>query len=590
MLIGKIIKMNKKEELINLLIKNKIISEEQLTRIKEVASLAGKDVESFLIEKGTVDEELITKLKARIYKMPYQDLLSKKVGVLVLNTIPIEVAENYEIVCFEKDEKKINIGIVDPDNFKAMEAVNFLAKEGDIKVEYFLISPLSFKKVFEQYKNLEREVGIALETKAKEEAEEIAKFKKENKGGFEDIIKSAPVAKIVSVIIRHAVEGRASDIHIEPSQKESRVRYRIDGVLHTSLVLPKSVLSAIVARIKVLANLKLDETRIPQDGRIRLVINEKEIDFRVSTLPLVGEEKVVMRVLDITRGAPTLEELGHNGQVLNIIKEGIKKTSGMVLVTGPTGSGKSTTLFAILNLLNQEGVNISTLEDPVEYFVKGVNQSQIRPEIGFTFANGLRSILRQDPDIVMVGEIRDNETAELAIHAGLTGHLVLSTIHTNNAIGVVPRLLDMKVESFLLGSTLNVVVAQRLARKVCSHCKKEEKLPADIFADIESEFKKIPKDVIKTEIKNFTNFSNIVTYKGIGCPRCGNSGYSGRIAIVEAIDVNDKIKEIIMDDTRNLKMEDVIKNQNFITMKQDGIIKVLQGVTTIEEVLRVIRD
>ncbi|MFH1522740.1 MAG: GspE/PulE family protein [Patescibacteria group bacterium] len=582
--------MNKKEELINLLIKNKIISEEQLTRIKEVASLAGKDVESFLIEKGTVDEELITKLKARIYKMPYQDLLSKKVGVLVLNTIPIEVAENYEIVCFEKDEKKINIGIVDPDNFKAMEAVNFLAKEGDIKVEYFLISPLSFKKVFEQYKNLEREVGIALETKAKEEAEEIAKFKKENKGGFEDIIKSAPVAKIVSVIIRHAVEGRASDIHIEPSQKESRVRYRIDGVLHTSLVLPKSVLSAIVARIKVLANLKLDETRIPQDGRIRLVINEKEIDFRVSTLPLVGEEKVVMRVLDITRGAPTLEELGHNGQVLNIIKEGIKKTSGMVLVTGPTGSGKSTTLFAILNLLNQEGVNISTLEDPVEYFVKGVNQSQIRPEIGFTFANGLRSILRQDPDIVMVGEIRDNETAELAIHAGLTGHLVLSTIHTNNAIGVVPRLLDMKVESFLLGSTLNVVVAQRLARKVCSHCKKEEKLPADIFADIESEFKKIPKDVIKTEIKNFTNFSNIVTYKGIGCPRCGNSGYSGRIAIVEAIDVNDKIKEIIMDDTRNLKMEDVIKNQNFITMKQDGIIKVLQGVTTIEEVLRVIRD
>lgn len=581
--------MSKQEKLLQLLEEKKIVTKEQLDKIRDDSKFADKKIEDILVEQGMVDPEDMARLKAQVYKMPYKDLLAQKVDDKILDIISRESAENYKIICFARSGDKIKIGLTNPDDFKAIEAVNFLAKEENIQVEYYLISNLSFKKVFKQYKNLEKEVSRALESKAQEEAKELVK-KKAKKENLEEITKSAPVAKIVSVIIRHAVEGRASDIHIEPSQKESRVRYRIDGVLRTSLILPKNILGAIVARIKVLANLKLDETRIPQDGRIRLVINEKEVDFRVSILPLVGEEKVVMRILDTTGGAPKLEDLGYGGRVLKIIKENLKKTSGLFLVTGPTGSGKSTTLFSVLNMLNKEGVNISTLEDPVEYFIKGVNQSQIRPNIGFTFANGLRSLLRQDPDIIMVGEIRDNETAELAIHAALTGHLVLSTLHTNSAIGAVPRLLDMKAESFLLGSTLNIVVGQRLARRICSHCKKEDKLPPDILADIENEFKNMPKNITKEAVKSLSNIKSAVFYKGQGCPRCGNSGYSGRVAIVEVLDVDEKIKEAIMNENKILQMKRVKESQDFITMKQDGIIKVLDGVTTMEEVLRVVQN
>jgi len=582
--------MDKQEELLKFLKESKKLSESSFLEIKGRADASGKKIEDILIGENLIDSEEIAQLKAKVYSLPYQNLLDREVSNEVINIISFEAAENYKIVCFDKSGNKIKVGLTDPENFKAVEAVNFLAKEEKLRVEYYLISELSFDKIFKQYKNLKSEIGKALETRAKEEKEEMSKKKKEEGGELEEIIKSAPVAKIVSVIIRHAVEGRASDIHIEPTQKESRVRYRIDGILHTSLVLPKNIHSAIVARIKVLANLKLDETRLPQDGRIRLEIEEKKIDFRVSVLPLMGEEKVVMRILDTTRGAPTLEELGFDSRALRIIKENIKKTNGMLLVTGPTGSGKSTTLFSILNILNKEGVNISTLEDPVEYFIKGVNQSQTRPEIGFTFANGLRSLLRQDPDIIMVGEIRDNETAELAIHASLTGHFVLSTLHTNDALGAVPRLLDMKVEPFLLGSTLNVIIAQRLARKICPFCQKEEKLPEDILADMGNEIKNIPASIMKESAKDFTDFRKAVFLNGSGCARCGNSGYSGRIAIVEVFDINEKIKDIIMDKNKNLRFENVKESQDFITMKQDGIIKVLRGETTMEEILRVIQS
>ena len=408
---------------------------------------------------------------------------------------------------------------------------------------------------------------------------------------MEEIVKSAPVAKIVSVIIRHAIEGRASDIHIEPSQKESRVRYRIDGVLSTSLILPKDIHGAIVARIKVLANLKLDETRIPQDGRYRITVNNKEIDLRISVLPLFDNEKVVMRILDTTRGAPSLEELGYQGIGLSVIKRNVQRKDGMLLITGPTGSGKSTTLFSILNIVNDEGINISTLEDPVEYYIKGVNQSQVRPEVGFTFASGLRSLLRQDPDIIMVGEIRDNETAELAIHAGLTGHFVLSTLHTNDAFGAIPRLLDMKVEPFLLGSTLNTVAGQRLGRRICSYCKAEVSLPADILMDVKAEIDKISPVIIENIFPSLDK-EKLIFYKGAGCQHCGNTGYNGRIALVEVIDINDKIKSMIMEmgEKKFFKLENILQTQQFITMKQDGIIKALQGATTMEEILRVIYD
>ena len=449
-----------------------------------------------------------------------------------------------------------------------------------------MISALSLETALKHYKTLGKEISSALKIKAEEDILGRTN-QKINQAKVEEITKSAPVSKIVSVIIRHAVEGRASDIHIEPLQNESRVRYRIDGILHTSLILPKSVHGAIVGRIKVLANLKLDQTRMPQDGRIRVSVNNKDIDLRISILPLLNGEKAVMRILDVTRGAPTLEQLGFMGAGFKIIKKNLTKTDGMFLITGPTGSGKSTTLFSVLTGLNKEGINISTLEDPVEYFVQGVNQSQVRPEIGFTFAAGLRSLLRQDPDVVMVGEIRDNETAELGIHASLTGHFVLSTLHTNDALGAIPRLLDMKVEPFLLGSTLNIILAQRLGRKICEYCKIEYKLPDEIVAGIKKELAITPLAVIKEMIPNF-DLKKIKFYKGQGCPRCGATGYSGRIALAEVLDVNDKIKDIIMNSQVNLTLDDLIKNQNFITMKQDGIIKVLLGLTTMEEILRTI--
>ncbi len=581
--------MDRQEELLKILLDKKLISQRQFDEVKGLNAATGQEAEAILLEKQLVDVEALAQAKAQVYNLPYENLLDKKLDDRALNIIPREVAENYQIVCFERDVNKIKVGLIRPENFKAIEAVDFLVKEEGMKVEYFVISELSFDKAFRQYQALAKEVSTALETRAAEEAEEMAegKTKKEE---LAEVIKSAPVAKIVSVIIRHAVESRASDIHIEPMQKDSRVRYRIDGILHTSLGLPKNVHNAIVARVKVLANLKLDETRIPQDGRIRMTINKKEIDFRISVLPLMDEEKVVMRILDVTQGAPSLEELGYKHRGLRVIDKNIKKTTGMFLIAGPTGSGKSTTLFSILNMLNREGINISTLEDPIEYYIEGVNQSQTRPEIGFTFASGLRSLLRQDPDVIMVGEIRDNETAELAIHASLTGHFVLSTLHTNSAIGAVPRLIDMHVEPFLLGSTLNTVVAQRLARKVCPHCKKKTELPEDILSDMEKEISTIPKGIIKESLQDFKSVREAVFYKGVGCSRCGNSGYSGRVAIAEVLDIDARIKKIIIDEKKNLDLDNIKKSQDFITMKQDGILKVLEGVTTMEEIIRIISD
>lgn len=577
--------MSKLEEFINLLLKDKLITAEKLAAVKKLPEYAANPELTF-IKSGLIDIEDLTKTKAKAYNLNYYSLIGAEISDQALNLIPAEVAENYKIICFAAARGKIKVGLTDPEDFKAFEAIDFLAKEENLQPEYFLISALSFEAALKHYKTLGKEISQALKIKNEEEILESIN-EKADQAEVEEITKTAPVSKIVSVIIRHAVEGRASDIHIEPMQNESRVRYRIDGILHTSLILPKSVHPAIVGRIKVLANLKFDETRMPQDGRIRVNISSKNIDLRISILPLLNEEKVVMRILDVTRGAPTLEQLGFMGAGLKIIKKNLEKTDGMFLITGPTGSGKSTTLFSVLTNLNEEGINISTLEDPVEYFVQGVNQSQVKPEIGFTFASGLRSLLRQDPDIVMVGEIRDNETAELAIHASLTGHFVMSTLHTNDVLGAIPRLLDMAVEPFLLGSTLNIVLAQRLGRKICEYCKTEYKLPAEVVADIKKELASTPPAVINEIVPDF-DIKKIKFYKGKGCARCGATGYTGRIALAEVLDVNDKIKEIIMNKQINLTLADLIKNQNFITMKQDGIIKVLLGLTTMEEVLRTI--
>jgi type IV pilus assembly protein PilB len=580
----------KQKKILELLLKKNAISSDQAVAILGETKVGGKSIEELIAEKKLLNNESLTQVKAEAYDLQYINLSETEIGQGTLNIIPHQVAENYQIICFDKTSLTIKVGLTDPENFKAIEAVDFLAKEQNLTVEYFLISKDSFKAAVKQYKSIAEELSTALKTRAAEEQQYLSTIEEsQDKVESAEITKSAPVAKIVSVIIRHAVEGGASDIHIEPMEKETRVRYRIDGILHTSLILPRSVHVAIVARIKVMANLKLDESRLPQDGRIRLIINDKEYDFRVSVMPLFSAEKVVMRILDTSKKAPTLEDLGYQGVQLETIKRNLHKTEGMLLTTGPTGSGKSTTLFAMLNLLNKEGVNIATMEDPVEYQVKGVNQSQVRPAIGFTFASGLRSLLRQDPDVIMVGEIRDEETAELAVHASLTGHYVLSTLHTNDAPSAITRLVDMKIEPFLLGSTLHTVIAQRLARKICSNCKIEFKMPEEILKEIKAEVKLVGVDYIKTIVKDF-NQDKMIFYAGKGCPRCGNTGYAGRVALAEVLDINQQIKDIVFSGKKHLTMDEVKNSQKFVTIKQDGIIKVLEGLTSMEEVLRVIRD
>lgn len=575
-----------------MLVKKGILAEKQAQELNEALLESEKTLEDVLVEQKIINTEDIAKLKAEVANIAYQDISGLVVPEGALSVIPFEVAQNYKIACFEKNGGKIKVGLIDPYNSRAIEAVNFLAKEQNLEVEFFLIPEENLNNIFNQYRNLQKEISTALESKAKEGGGigEIEENRSEEI--FEESIDSAPVARIVSVIIRHAVEEKASDIHIEPLPKETRVRYRIDGLLRTSLVLPKSIHGAIVGRMKVLAKLKLDETRVPQDGRIRLMINKKEIDFRISIMPLLGEEKVEMRILDLGKGIPSLQDLGYDPRALKIIDNTIKKTFGVLLITGPTGSGKSTTLASVLNMLNHEDVNIITLEDPIEYFIKGANQSQIKPAIGYTFANGLRSILRQDPDIVMVGEIRDNETAELCINAGLTGHFVLSTLHTNSATDVVPRLIDMKVEPFLLASTIKAMVAQRLARRICSNCKRPAKILPEVAAKVREELSQVPLPMLQERLKGLKSLKDIdesFFFEGAGCSHCKNSGYSGRLAVLEIIDVNEEIQEMILNTTKIIREADVRSSQEYLTIKEDALLKCLQGMTTLEEVYRVIQ-
>ena len=585
--------MNRKEQLLSLLRVQNLITAEQQGTILSMLAQPDFDLDEYLVREKIIDEEKLYELWAAVYNLPFFDAINTEVSRDDLALLPQDIARNYNIVCLGKEGKFLKFGITDP-NLKAMEAVNFLSQEQKLTPKYFIISRSGMAKILKEYQQIEEEISSALDEKMKEEGDELIQLNStddETVSVSGDEINSAPVAKIVSAIIRHAVEARASDIHIEPYENESRVRYRIDGILHTSLTLPKSIHNSVIARIKVLAKLKLDESRIPQDGRVRLLVNGKDVDFRVSTLPLASSEKVVMRILDSTKGAPALEELGFNSVAMESIQRSIKKTNGIILVSGPTGSGKSTTLYAILTILNQEGVNISTLEDPIEYEIKGINQSQIRPKIGFSFANGLRSLLRQDPNIIMVGEIRDEETAELAIQASLTGHLVLSSIHTNDALGAIFRLEDMKVERFLVSSTLRALVAQRLVRKICPHCRQERPASSVEISTIQEMLQGLSDEVIKKELPDWQGINNLNIYKfyqPIGCAHCENTGFLGRISIAEVVEVSDKIREIIADEKQVLNIEVIRQNQDFISVKQDGVLKILQGTTVLEEVLRVI--
>ncbi len=516
---------------------------------------------------------------ARLEKVP-RDIQEK-----VVNLIPEEFSKKYKIAAFSKDANAVKVAMVDVKDIGALNALRFVAEKENIEIEVYQTSEDVFKEIAKYYRGPTEIVKEAVKSLEKEVILEEDRGKNDPKKK-EEILKEAPVAKLVQVIISHAIEGKASDIHIEPMEKDYRVRFRIDGVLHMSLIIPHEIGPAIISRIKILSNLKIDEKRKPQDGRFRTTIDGHEIDFRVSTLPVISGEKVVMRILDKEHGLTSIETLGLAGTALSNIKNAIAETYGMILFTGPTGSGKSTSLYALLKILNLEERNIITLEDPIEYNIEGLNQSQVKPEIGYTFASGLRTILRQDPNVIMVGEIRDSETAELAVHAALTGHLMFSTLHTNTATGAIPRLIDMGIEPFLLASALRAVVAQRLARKICEHCKEEQKVPDSLKSKILEELKNISPEELKKCGADIS--SGIKLYHGKGCDACNGTGLSGRLAIFEVIPVDDSIRGII---TEKKGGEDYITKdrdaKKILTIKQDGLLKMVRGLISLEEIERI---
>jgi len=572
--------------LIKQLIEKGIVDKEKALSLEFEIKQSGRKEEDVIMETGLVPETVLFGLKSENLKIPLKEVAVEQVPLKTLELIPEETAKYYQMIPLEKAEKYLEIGMIYPEDLKAQEALKFLARQGKFNYKVFLITPNTFKNLLKQYRTLKREVGLALEELETELKEEGIKTKSQTAAEFERMAEEAPITKIVAVVLRYAVEGSASDIHIEPTREKLRVRFRFLGNLHSSIFLPLTILPAVVARIKILSNLKIDETRVPQDGRFSTQINGKSIDFRVSIFPTTLGEKVAIRVLDPATGLKSFEDLGLEERNLKVVKEGISKPYGLILATGPTGCGKTTTLYAILQILNKEEVNIVSIEDPVEYFIEGINQSQVKPEIGYDFANGLRHILRQDPDIIMVGEIRDEETANLVIHAALTGHIVLSTLHTSNALGVIPRLIDMGIKPYLLPSVLQLAMAQRLVRKLCDSCKKKIKPTPEIKNLILKEIDGLPP-AIKKDIKLPASFE---IFAPQGCQKCGSTGYSGRIAVFEILSMTDSLAEIILKEPSEVSILEEAKRQGMITMKQDGILKVLRGVTTIEEILRVAEE
>lgn len=556
-------------------------------RARGLSSSQNLPIEQVLVKNKIIDEEELARTKAKDFKIPYVDLKEEFIPIKILEQIPEEAAAHYKFISFFSDDEKIKVAITDPEDGKAAEALRFFSWQRGKKIENYICSETSFSIAFKQYHIIISEVKKALED-IENVKESVVKSEEGIIGTVEHqkLEEEAPISKIVDMILRTAIDAKASDIHVEPIERQLRIRNRVDGTLQTASVLPESLQAAIVSRIKILSNLKIDEQRKPQDGRFQAVINGKAIDFRVSTLPTANGEKVALRILDKSSSAQNLENIGMGNYYRRIILENIRKPFGAILVSGPTGSGKSTTIYALLSLLNQDGVNIITLEDPVEYYINGVNQSQIRPEIGYTFASGLRSILRQDPDIITVGEIRDKETAELVVHAALTGHLVLSTIHTNSAIGVIPRFIDMGVEPFLISSSLNLAIAQRLIKRICGHCKKDYAPSAEVEKIILKELAQIDP-AIRKETGDFLEKRPIKLWRGEGCKYCRNKGTKGRIGLFEMIMMTKELGKIIDENPTEAAIRKEAKRQHMITIRQAGIIKALRGDALIEEVLEV---
>jgi len=556
------------------------VTESFVRQVKETMQQTGQSLEATLIQLG-IDSHVVRKLFAEYYQVP-QFIIPEGFNITeeILTYIPEESAMHYRVVPLFVEDEVLVVGVNDPENLQIREVLNFVSTKYNLAYKLVFMLEPDIKKAQEFYSNLKGEVTDALSTLEGELNAEIAvgleEASPEDKKTMEHIEEDAPVTKIVATILRYAVDGSASDIHIEPADAKVVVRFRVDGELTTSLELPKNVHMAVVARVKILSSMRLDERRKPQDGRFSATFDGRKIDFRVSLLPTSYGEKVVMRILDNERGVRSLEDVGISPNILEIVRRVIKEPYGIILISGPTGSGKSTTLYAMLSEVDRLTKNVLSLEDPVEYNINGVSQSQVRPEIGYTFANGLRAALRQDPDIIMVGEIRDKETAQLAIQAALTGHLVLSTIHTNNAIGVVPRLIDMGVDPYLIAPTLKLAIAQRLARRVCEGTGLEEPISESTKIMMDQSFKTLPEKY-RSRIPEAKSM-----VRPEPTPSCA-TGLKGRVAVMEALEVNEEIQELILHGASEEQMFQAARKGGFMTMKEDAIIKALQHTIPFEE-------
>ncbi len=576
-------------EMKEFIIDSGLVAKKDIDAASEEAANKKQSLGSVLVSRGSLTEDALRRIQAYVLGIPFINLKEHRINTEVLALIPEPIARTHNIIAFQKEGDSLEVAMLDVDDLASIDS---LRKKTGLKILARLTDTESIKSALLQYqKSLKDEFGDIIST----EAGKIRVVSGNNKDLSGDELKKMaedlPIVRIVDTLLRHAIVQSASDIHIEPMENEVLVRYRIDGVLHDAMTLPKPAAAGIVARIKVLSNLKLDEKRLPQDGRFKMETETERVSFRVSMLPTFFGEKTVMRLLRETGEGFTLDALGLHGENMERIHHALKQTTGIILISGPTGSGKTTTLYTMLDILNRPDVNISTVEDPIEYQMKRVNQTQVNPQIGFTFANGLRSLVRQDPDIIMVGEIRDSETASLAINAALTGHLVLSTIHTNSAAGAIPRLIDMGIEPFLLVSTIRVIVGQRLVRKFCEK-KEEYTLSKAMRAKIASEddfniaFKALQDEKL---VKSGSTLDTIPFYRPLPSDEC-EDGYKGRIGIHEVLAVSPTIRETILRSSTTDAIETQAKKEGMLTMFQDGLYKAGRGTTSIEEVLRAISE
>ncbi len=570
------------------LVKANILKEEQIPEIIGVADQKynGNIDEALLDFK--INEDEILKIKEAVFNIPIKDIDPKSIKPEILKLIPNDAAKTYHFLPIGLTDSVLEIGIIDPENVQAMDAITFITARLNKPFKLFLIKTSLYRKLIGSYEGLDSQVDQALSELDAEIAgskddggvtiESSNKTSDKLKPGEEEkIVEDAPIIKIVAVILRHATEGLASDIHIENVGDKVRVRFRVDGVLHTSLILPINVYNGVVARIKILAKLRLDEKRKPQDGGFSAKIDGRKIDFRVSTMPSYYGEKIEMRLLDSEKGVQKLDNLGLSPDNLALIREALTRPYGLILITGPTGSGKTTTLYSMLNELDHEAENIVSLEDPVEYHMDGINQSQVMPEIGYTFASGLRSILRQDPDIIMVGEIRDKETAELAIQAALTGHLVFSTLHTNNSIGAIPRLIDMGIDPYLIAPTLILCIAQRLASRI--HPSSKHAIPLDEAMKVmfDKQFEDLPQ-----EFKSKLNIGDKI-YEAVPSSDCA-SGLRGRIPVFEMFKIDKEMQSIILKKPQEQEIYKLARSRGMLSIREDAILKASSGEIPFQEI------